>query len=136
INVQRRAVELQGTFEALDGHVDAGAEAARVRQDDLHVSLRCRPAYPTAGRRAGQREQLASLPHEARGDKRQRHPGGGVASRNDVDLPGRGGGQSNLTSLTVMTFLPSFSSTVPVTVPFLASVQIALWFFLLLSVSK
>ena len=37
IDVERRAVQLQGPFQALDRHVDAGAEPARVRQDDLHI---------------------------------------------------------------------------------------------------
>ena len=36
IDVERRAEEFEGAFEALDGHVDAGAEAARVGQDDSH----------------------------------------------------------------------------------------------------
>ena len=35
VDVERRPEELEGPFEALDRHVDPGAEAAGIRQDDL-----------------------------------------------------------------------------------------------------
>src|SRR5262245_55280138 len=36
IDVERRSEELERTFEAFDGHVHASAEAAGIRQNDLH----------------------------------------------------------------------------------------------------
>ncbi len=49
IDVKRSAVDFQSPFEAVDGHVDAGAEAARVGKDDLHfcTSPPARPALAT-----------------------------------------------------------------------------------------
>ena len=36
IDVERGAEELEGALQALDGHVDPGAEASGVGQNDLH----------------------------------------------------------------------------------------------------
>ena len=36
VDVQRRPEELEGPLQALDGHVDPGAEASGIRQDDFH----------------------------------------------------------------------------------------------------
>ncbi len=58
IDVQRRPEELEGPLEALDGHVDPGAEAPGIRQDDLHQRSvprlgrhdpRCRSAMISGG---------------------------------------------------------------------------------------
>ena len=36
INIERRAEELQRSLQAFDGHVDAGAEPARIGENNLH----------------------------------------------------------------------------------------------------
>ena len=39
VDVERRAKHLERPLQALDGHVDAGAETARIGQDDFHFSI-------------------------------------------------------------------------------------------------
>src|SRR6516162_267007 len=68
INVDGSAEDVQGAVQAINGHVDARAETARIGQDNLHGNLLPGCPYPSevfAGRQA-------SLPKAAT-------PPGGVA---------------------------------------------------------
>jgi hypothetical protein len=51
IDVDRSAEQFESAFQALDRHINAGAKAARIRQNYLHVHLRCGCPYPKS--RAG-----------------------------------------------------------------------------------
>src|SRR5262245_17455134 len=47
VGVDRRAVEREGPIEAIDGHDHAGAEPARVGENDFHDVSLSRRYYPT-----------------------------------------------------------------------------------------
>src|SRR5262249_20654235 len=71
IDVNRGAEEFESSFQALDGHVDAGAEAARIGQDDLHAHLLLRailPREPPAAKPSQPLHQTTSPPGMPGGD--------------------------------------------------------------------
>ena len=48
IDVKRSAEEFEGLFQALDRHVDAGAEPARIGEDNVHVGVLLPEKYHNA----------------------------------------------------------------------------------------
>jgi len=107
IDVERGAKKVEGAFEAIDGHVDAGAKAARVGENDFHAG------------RSSEDEGIVGEPIAKA--KLARPPIGASTGRADAPalLVGHLGDTDEL-------LLPS-SLTVPTTLPFLAPVQMSSW---------
>src|SRR5262249_19182540 len=131
IDVQRRAEQLQSTLQAVDGHVDAGTEAARIGKDDLHAIL---PGTAPLSSTPTRLQPLArpAVNRSTRGPARTATPPDRACRRVASSLAGRMAPQSSYltpSSSGLMKFLSPFLDTLPVTLPLAVSVQILAWYF-------